>query len=67
MAENAIKTYQSFHYWNDNDGLDQKQLMAQVDDLVRVGIMKAENKPSYDKIVDRTLYAEAMKRVKAMK
>jgi ABC-type nitrate/sulfonate/bicarbonate transport system substrate-binding protein len=67
VAESAIKSYQSFHYWNDNDGLDQKQLMAQVDDLVKVGIMKAENKPSYDKIVDRTLYAEAMKRVKAMK
>jgi NitT/TauT family transport system substrate-binding protein len=67
VATNAIKSYQSIHYWNDNDGLDQKQLMAQVDDLVRVGLMKAENKPSYDKIVDRTLYAEAMKRVKAMK
>jgi hypothetical protein len=41
--------------------------MAQVDDLVKVGLMKAENKPSYDKLVDRTLYAEAMKRVQAKK
>jgi len=67
VAENAIKSYQSFDYWQNNDGLDQKQLMAQVDDLVKVGLMKAENKPSYDKIVDRSLYAEAMKRVQAMK
>jgi hypothetical protein len=63
VAENAIKSYQSINYWANNDGIDQKQLMAQVDDLVKVGIMKAENKPSYDKIVDRSLYAEAMKRV----
>jgi ABC-type nitrate/sulfonate/bicarbonate transport system substrate-binding protein len=66
VAESAIKTYQSFNYWMNNDGIDQKQLMAQVDDLVKVGLMKAENKPSYDKLVDRTLYAEALKRVQAM-
>jgi len=41
-------------------------LMAQVNDLVKVGIMKAENKPSYDKLVDKSLYAEAMKRVEKM-
>jgi hypothetical protein len=64
VAESAIKTYHGINYWVNNDGLDQKQLMAQVDDLIRVGLMKAENKPSYDKIVDRSLYAEALKRVK---
>jgi ABC-type nitrate/sulfonate/bicarbonate transport system substrate-binding protein len=67
VAENAIKAYQSIHYWVNNDGLGEKQLMAQVDDLVKVGIMKPENKPSYDKIVERSLYAEAAKRVAAMK
>jgi ABC-type nitrate/sulfonate/bicarbonate transport system substrate-binding protein len=66
VAESAIKTYQSFHYWNNNDGLGEKQLMAQVNDLVKVGIMKAENKPSYDKLVDKSLYSEAMKRVEKM-
>jgi len=67
VAESAIKEYQKIKYWVNNDGLEQKQLMAQVDDLVKVGLMKPENKPSYDKIVDRSLYAEAMKRVQAMK
>jgi hypothetical protein len=33
--------------------------MAQVDQLVKVGVMKPENKPSYDKIVDKSLYIEA--------
>jgi len=66
VAAAAIKSYQSIDYWADNDGLGEKQLMAQVNDLVKVGIMKPENKPSYDKIVDRTLYAEAMKRVEKM-
>lgn len=67
VAESAIKAYQGINYWVNNDGLEQKQLMAQVDDLVKVGIMKPENKPAYDKIVDRSLYAEALKRVQAMK
>jgi ABC-type nitrate/sulfonate/bicarbonate transport system substrate-binding protein len=67
VALNAIKAYQKINYWVNNDGLGEKQLMSQVNDLVKVGIMKAENKPSYDKIVDRSLYAEAMKRVQAMK
>jgi hypothetical protein len=66
VAENAIRSYQSFHYWNNNDGLGEKQLMAQVDELVKVGIMKPANKPSYDKLVDKSLYAEAMKRVEKM-
>jgi NitT/TauT family transport system substrate-binding protein len=66
VAGNAITSYQSFHYWNNNDGLGEKQLMAQVGELVKVGIMKPANKPSYDKLVDRSLYAEAMKRVEKM-
>jgi hypothetical protein len=67
VAAGAIKEFQKLPYWVNNDGIDQKQLMAQVDDLVKGGLMKAENKPSYDKLVDRTLYAEAMKRVQAKK
>jgi hypothetical protein len=34
---------------------------------VKVGVMKPENKPSYDKIVDKSLYIEAAKRVASMK
>ena len=67
VAANAIKAYQKIHYWVNTDGLDEKQLMSQVNELVKVGIMKAENKPSYNEIVDRSLYAEAMKRVQANK
>jgi ABC-type nitrate/sulfonate/bicarbonate transport system substrate-binding protein len=67
VAASAIKEFQKLPYWVNNDGIDQKQLMAQVDDLIKVGLMKPENKPAYDKLVDRTLYAEAMKRVQAKK
>ena len=34
--------FQKLPYWVNNDGLDQKQLMAQVDQLVKVGVMKPE-------------------------
>jgi ABC-type nitrate/sulfonate/bicarbonate transport system substrate-binding protein len=67
VAKSAISAFQKLPYWVNDDGLNEKQLMAQVDQLVKVGVMKAENKPSYDKIVDKTLYAEAAKRVAAMK
>jgi ABC-type nitrate/sulfonate/bicarbonate transport system substrate-binding protein len=66
VAMNAIKAFQDKHYWVNDDGLNEKQMMSQVKELVRVGSMKA-TPPSYDKIVDKSLYAEAEKRVKAMK
>ena len=41
-------------------------MMGQVDEMVKDGLMKPEAKPTYDKLVDKTLYAEAMKRVEKM-
>lgn len=67
VAKESIVEFQKLPYWVNNDGLDQKQLVAQVDELVKVGKMKAETKPSYEKIVDKSLYAEAAKRAAAMK
>jgi hypothetical protein len=37
--------------------------MSQLDQLVQIGSVKADQKPSFDKIVDKSLYAEALKRV----
>jgi ABC-type nitrate/sulfonate/bicarbonate transport system substrate-binding protein len=67
VAKRAITDFQELPYWVNDDGLNEKQLMAQVDQLVKVGVMKPDNKPSYDKIVDKSLYAEAAKRVANMK
>ena len=44
--------------------IDEKQIAAQLNELVQIGSVKAEQKPSMDKIVDRSLYAEAAKRLK---
>jgi ABC-type nitrate/sulfonate/bicarbonate transport system substrate-binding protein len=63
VALNAIKSYQAMNYWANNDGLDEGQIMSQLDKLVKAGTIKPEKKPTYDRIVDKTLYAEAMKRV----
>ena len=67
VAKASIVDFQKLPYWVNNDGLNEKQLMAQVDQLVKVGVMKADVKPAYNKIVDKSLYAEAAKRVAAMK
>jgi ABC-type nitrate/sulfonate/bicarbonate transport system substrate-binding protein len=65
VALASIDGYQAIGYWVNNDGLDQAQVMSQLDQLVKIGAIKPENKPSYDKIVDKSLYAEAKKRVES--
>ncbi len=65
VALASIDGYQAIGYWVNNDGLDQSQVMSQLDQLIKIGSIKAEKKPSYDKIVDKSLYVEAMKRVES--
>ena len=65
VAASTIDGLQAIGYWVDNDGLDKDQMMRQVDQLVKIGTIKAADAPSYDRIVDTSLYAEAAKRVAA--
>ena len=65
VALSAIDAYQSIGYWVNNDGLDEKQMMSQLNELVKIGSVKAAKKPTYDKIVDKSIYAEALKRVES--
>jgi len=65
VALAAINDYQAIGYWVNNDGLDESQMMSQLDKLVKGGTVKAAQKPTYDNIVDKSLYAEAMQRVEA--
>ncbi len=65
VALAAIKAFQAKNYWVDNNGLNKKQMMSQEQELVKVGSMKAKP-PSYDELVDTSLYAEAAKRVEKM-
>jgi ABC-type nitrate/sulfonate/bicarbonate transport system substrate-binding protein len=65
VAMNAIKAFQGKNYWVNNDGLNKKQVMSQVNELVKVGSMKAKP-PTYEQIVDTSLYDEAKKRVDKM-
>lgn len=65
VAATTIEGLQSIGYWVNNDGLDKDQMMRQADQLVKIGTIKAGDVPSFDKIVDTSLYAEALKRVEA--
>jgi ABC-type nitrate/sulfonate/bicarbonate transport system substrate-binding protein len=65
VALNAIKAFQAKNYWVNNNGLNEKQMMSQVKELVKVGSMKAKP-PTYAQLVDTSLYAEAAKRVDKM-
>jgi len=66
VAEGAIKSFQSINYWVNNDGLNEKQIMGQVSEMVKDGLLKKDAQPGYDKLVDKSLYNEAMKRVEKM-
>jgi len=63
VALASVDGYQGFNYWVNNDGLDEKQMMSQLEQLVKIGSVKADKKPAYKEIVDKSLYTEAMKRV----
>jgi ABC-type nitrate/sulfonate/bicarbonate transport system substrate-binding protein len=65
VAMNAIKAFQAKNYWVNNNGLNEKQMMSQVKELVKVGSMKGKP-PTYAQLVDTSLYAEAAKRVDKM-
>ena len=65
VALASVDGYQGVNYWVNNDGLDEKQMMSQLDQLVKIGSVKPDKRPSYDKIVDKSLYAEALKRVES--
>jgi len=65
VAMAAVKAFQAKDYWVDNNGLNEKQVMSQVNELVKVGSMKAKP-PTYAQLVDTSLYAEAAKRVEKM-
>lgn len=66
VVKESIIDFQKLPYWVNNDGLNEKQMMAQVDQLVKINVLKGQ-KPTYDKLVDKSLYAEAAKRAAAMK
>ena len=66
VAKGAIESFHKINYWVNNDGLDEKQMMGQANEMVKDGLLKPEAKPTYDKLVDKSLYAEAMKRVEKM-
>jgi ABC-type nitrate/sulfonate/bicarbonate transport system substrate-binding protein len=65
VAQASIDGYQAIPYWVNNDGLDEKQMMSQLNELVTVGSIKPDKKPTYQQIVDKSLYAEAQKRVES--
>ncbi len=66
VAKAAIESFHKINYWVNNDGLDEKQMMSQADEMVKDGLLKPEAKPTYDKLVDKSLYSEATKRVEKM-
>jgi ABC-type nitrate/sulfonate/bicarbonate transport system substrate-binding protein len=48
--------------WSVNDGMPRKQVEYTIDKEVEVGTIKADNKPTYDQLVDKSIVDEAIKR-----
>lgn len=48
--------------WSVNDGMPRDLIEYTVDKEVEVGIVRPENKPTYEQIVDRSIVEEAIKR-----
>ncbi|HEV8635726.1 MAG TPA: ABC transporter substrate-binding protein [Chloroflexota bacterium] len=48
--------------WTVNDGMPEKSVLYTIDKQVEIGTIKPEQKPSLDKLIDRSLIDEAVKR-----
>ena len=66
VAMQAIERLQKIGYWQNNLGLGKDQMMRQEAQLVKIGTIKQAAAPSYDKIVDPSIYEEASKRLQNM-
>lgn len=65
QAKAALTTLNALDYWpTDTDGLDQKKLEAVTQVMVKVGnIRPGKTAVSYDRLVDRSIWADAVKLV----
>jgi ABC-type nitrate/sulfonate/bicarbonate transport system substrate-binding protein len=48
--------------WSVNDGMPRKQVEYTIDKEVEIGTIKADNKPTYDQLIDRSIVDEAINR-----
>ena len=48
--------------WSVNDGMPQKLIEYTIGKEVEVGTIKADNKPTYESVVDKSIVDEAIKR-----
>lgn len=63
VAMKAIEQLQAIGFWQSDLGLNKDQMMRQVAQLLKIGTIKQEDAPSYDKIVNSSIYDEASKRL----
>ncbi|MDP9096351.1 MAG: ABC transporter substrate-binding protein [Pseudomonadota bacterium] len=63
VAMKAIEQLQAIGYWQNNLGLDKDQMMRQEAQLVATGTIKKPDAPSFDRIVNPSIYEEASKRL----
>jgi ABC-type nitrate/sulfonate/bicarbonate transport system substrate-binding protein len=49
--------------WSVNDGMPEKMISYTIDKQVELGMIQAAQKPTIDKLIDRSIVEEALKRV----
>lgn len=61
ISKEALKLFNGIDFWEiHGDGLDQKKIDADIEDQVKVGNIKEGKKPpTYDRLVDRTVWHDA--------
>lgn len=61
ISKEALKLFNGIGFWEiHDDGLDQKKIEAVIEDQVKVGNIKEGKKPpTYDHLVDRTVWHDA--------
>lgn len=61
VAKNAIAQFNKIGYWSSGEGLAMKAVNSEVNLLVANGVIKKSEAPSYSKIVNTSIYPQALK------
>jgi NitT/TauT family transport system substrate-binding protein len=65
VAKKAVDLFLDFDFWPEGSGLDETKIMGVVQEQIDAGAVTDANAPSYEDLVDPSIYDEAVQLVEA--
>ncbi|MCV2488851.1 ABC transporter substrate-binding protein [Geodermatophilus sp. YIM 151500] len=65
VAQQAVELFLDFEFWPEGSGLDETKIMGVVQEQIDAGAITEAQAPSYEDLVDPSIYEEAMELVES--